>query len=286
MPDPANFVGQIVLLAANLVAVIWLILLLRRGSHTPGAPSERHTTGPEADDLRHTAEMLERREQMLGERERAGVVTRGELDTQRSLLDQQRRELESARVDLEAQRERSAAELERIAELTSEQARAEVLAAAERDARREALVVARDIEADAVRQAEKRARATIVTAIQRMAAEQTSESVISTVDLPNDEMKGRIIGREGRNVRAFEQVTGVNVVIDDTPGTVLLSCFDPVRRETARITLEELIADGRIHPARIEELHARGARRGSPNAANGPPRTPPRRSASPTSTPN
>ncbi len=265
MPGSANFVGQIVLLAANLTAVTWLIVLLRRGSRAPdtasGSRARQAATGHEAEELRHTAEVLERREQMLGERERAAVVSRGELDTQRTLLDQQRGELESWRADLEIQQAGVNAELERIAELTSEQARAEVLAAAERDARREALVVVRDIEAEAVRQAEVRARATIVTAIQRLAAEQTSESVISTVDLPNDEMKGRIIGREGRNVRAFEQVTGVNVVIDDTPGTVLLSCFDPVRREAARITLEELIADGRIHPARIEEVHARSQER-------------------------
>jgi ribonuclease Y len=117
--------------------------------------------------------------------------------------------------------------------------------------------VARDIERQAVRDAESRARTIIVGAIQRTASEQTSESVVSAVHLPGDDMKGRIIGREGRNIRAFEQVTGVNVMIDDTPESVLLSCFDPVRRETARMTLAELVKDGRIHPARIEEVHER-----------------------------
>ena len=102
-----------------------------------------------------------------------------------------------------------------------------------------------------------RARKVLATAIQRLATEQTSESVASLVTLPSDDMKGRIIGREGRNIRSFEQVTGVNLVIDDTPGAVLLSCFDPVRREVGRLTLEELIADGRIHPTRIEEVHER-----------------------------
>ena len=97
----------------------------------------------------------------------------------------------------------------------------------------------------------------LATAIQRLATEQTSESVASLVSLPSDDMKGRIIGREGRNIRSFEQITGVNLVIDDTPGAVLLSCFDPVRREVARLSLEELLADGRIHPTRIEEVHER-----------------------------
>ena len=119
------------------------------------------------------------------------------------------------------------------------------------------MLVARDIERQAVREADARAQMIVVGAIQRMASEQTSESVVSAVHLPGDDMKGRIIGREGRNIRAFEQVTGVNVMIDDTPESVLLSCFDPVRRETARMTLTELVKDGRIHPARIEEVHER-----------------------------
>ncbi len=121
-------------------------------------------------------------------------------------------------------------------------------------------MLTRDIERAAAEQAEDRARAVLATAIQRLASEQTSESVVAAVHLPSDDMKGRVIGREGRNIRAFEQVTGVNVVIDDTPETVLLSCFDPVRREVARLTLEELVADGRIHPTRIEEVHARSVK--------------------------
>ncbi len=153
-----------------------------------------------------------------------------------------------------------AAELERIAGLTAEAARAEVLAAAESDSRRAAAILARDIEADARRSADRTARMVVTAAIQRVAAQQTTESVVSTVALPADEMKGRIIGREGRNIRAFEQVTGVNVIIDDTPDTVVLSCFDPVRREVARVTLEALVADGRIHPHRIDEAYASAQR--------------------------
>ena len=144
-----------------------------------------------------------------------------------------------------------------MAGLTAEQAKAELVAVVEHEAKRQAVLVARDIERQATREADARAQIIIVGAIQRLASEQTSESVVSAVHLPGDDMKGRIIGREGRNIRAFEQVTGVNVMIDDTPESVLLSCFDPVRRETARITLTELVKDGRIHPARIEEVHER-----------------------------
>ncbi len=113
----------------------------------------------------------------------------------------------------------------------------------------------RDIESEARNTAEQRARHIVVDAIQRVASEQTAESVVSVLHLPGDEMKGRIIGREGRNIRAFESVTGVNLIIDDTPEAVLLSCFDPVRREVGRITLEKLVLDGRIHPHRIEEVY-------------------------------
>jgi len=156
--------------------------------------------------------------------------------------------------DLESEQQTS---VERIAGLTAEQAKAELVSAVTHDAKRQAVLLARDIERQAAREADARSQQIIVGAIQRLASDLTSESVVSAVHLPGDDMKGRIIGREGRNIRAFEQVTGVNVMIDDTPEAVLLSCFDPVRRETARMTLTELVADGRIHPARIEEVHER-----------------------------
>ncbi len=200
---------------------------------------------------------LERREQRLVDREER-------LDSEGRALDERARQLDELKLQLKAQRhalaevetERQQA-LERVAGLTAEQAKAELVASVEHEAKRQAVLVARDIERQASRDADAKARMIVVGAIQRVASEQTSESVVSAVHLPGDDMKGRIIGREGRNIRAFEQVTGVNVMIDDTPESVLLSSFDPVRRETARMTLSELVKDGRIHPQRIEEVHER-----------------------------
>lgn len=208
-------------------------------------------------ELREQRADLERREQRLSDREeRLDSDIRGLEDKSRQ-LEELKNELKNQRrmlIELEAQQQST---LERIAGLTAEQAKAELVASVGHDAKRQAVLLARDIERQAVREADARAQQIVVGAIQRLASELTSESVVSAVHLPGDDMKGRIIGREGRNIRAFEQVTGVNVMIDDTPEAVLLSCFDPVRRETARMTLTELVADGRIHPARIEEVHER-----------------------------
>ena len=208
-------------------------------------------------ELREQRNDLERREQRLADREER-------LDADARALDDRARQLDELKADLKVQRKSLADSeaqrlqaLERVAGLTAEAAKAELVTAVEHDAKRQAVLVARDIERQATREAEVKAQTIIVGAIQRLASEQTSESVISTVHLPGDDMKGRIIGREGRNIRSFEQVTGVNVMIDDTPESVLLSCFDPVRREVARLTLTELVKDGRIHPARIEEVHER-----------------------------
>lgn len=233
--------------------------------------AEEHAS-EERSDLRALRNTLESRERRLAEREER-VLAEGrtlearyeQLTQLRATTDGLRAELEGERGRLRAERddfdERSHQELQRVAGLDADQARAEVMSRAEHQARLDATALARDIEGRAQREAEGRARRIITTAIQRLASEQTSESVVSTLDLPSDEMKGRIIGREGRNIRHFEQVTGVNVMIDDTPGSVLLSCFDPVRREVARLTLSELVADGRIHPARIEEVHERSRER-------------------------
>ena len=156
------------------------------------------------------------------------------------------------------------AERERIAGLTAEEARAEIRAEiverVTKDAKIAAAKEAREIENTARREAERKARNIVVGAIQRIAAEQTSETVSVAIKLPNEEMKGRIIGKEGRNIRTFEQVTGANLIIDDTPASVTISCFEPERRETARIALEDLVADGNIHPQRIEHAHRKALR--------------------------
>ena len=146
------------------------------------------------------------------------------------------------------------AKLERVAGLTSEEAKRELLQKVEDEARAQAAALGRDIREQAKKEAEKDAKKIIALAVQRLAAEHTAETTVSAVALPSDEMKGRIIGREGRNIRAFEQETGVDLIIDDTPDTVIVSCFDPIRREVGRRALEALIVDGRIHPGRIEEI--------------------------------
>lgn len=145
-------------------------------------------------------------------------------------------------------------ELQRIASMTKEEAKAELLKKVEEEAKLEAARIMREIEEDAKRTAEREARWTLVTAIQRLAPEATTSYTVSVVDLPSNDIKGRIIGREGRNIRAFEMATGVDLIIDDTPDIVTISSFDPLRREIAKVALERLIADGRIHPGRIEEV--------------------------------
>ena len=200
-------------------------------------------------DIERRAVHLSHREERL-DADRARVTQeQADLDDQRSAVG----ELGAQAAQLVADRQ---AELERVAGLSAESARAELLASLESEAKLAAASVVHDIEREAHAEADRRASGIITAAIQRLASEQTAESVVSVLHLPSDEMKGRIIGREGRNVRAFEQVTGVNLIIDDTPEAVLLSCFDPVRREVARVALERLVLDGRIHPQRIEEVCA------------------------------
>jgi ribonuclease Y len=170
-------------------------------------------------------------------------------------LDLRTREAEIDRLVQEQQ-----VRLERVAGLSAAEARREILQRVEDEARTQAAALVRDIKEQARRTADREARRIIAMAAQRLAAEHTAESTVAAVALPNDEMKGRIIGREGRNIRAFETATGVDVIIDDTPDTVIVSCFDPIRREVARRSLELLITDGRIHPGRIEEIVSKSQR--------------------------
>lgn len=213
------------------------------------------TTREQAAEVERRAARMDERERLhteeverLAERERQLTAASAALAEREAAVTAR----EAALTVAEEQRRR---ELERVAGLTAESARTELIEAIETQAKREAALLVRDIESDARTTAEQRARHIVVDAIQRVASEQTAESVVSVLHLPGDEMKGRIIGREGRNIRAFESVTGVNLIIDDTPEAVLLSCFDPVRREVGRLTLEKLVLDGRIHPHRIEEVH-------------------------------
>ncbi|MCG6964222.1 MAG: ribonuclease Y [Acidobacteria bacterium] len=197
---------------------------------------------------------LDQREALLDER----AVTVAERERRVEQVEEETKSLERALLAREQELASAVAEqqvkLEQIAGMTAEQARGELIRAMENEARMEAASIVRRIEEEAAEKAKDRARRIISMAIQRIASEHVIESTVSVVDLPSDDMKGRIIGREGRNIRAFEQATGVDLIVDDTPEAVILSCFEPVRREVARLSLGRLVQDGRIHPARIEEV--------------------------------
>jgi len=210
------------------------------------------------DEVRELRGDLERRETRLADREQRLDEELKRIEDRAQALSQRKQDLDRRAAELDKLDADRSKELERVAGLTSDAAKVELVATIENQAKREAALIVRGIEHEARSEGEKRARKIVTLAIQRVATEQTSESVVSVLHLPGDEMKGRIIGREGRNIRAFESVTGVNLIIDDTPEAVLLSCFDPVRREIARLTLERLITDGRIHPQRIEDAYERG----------------------------
>ncbi|MHB8128521.1 MAG: ribonuclease Y [Mobilitalea sp.] len=176
------------------------------------------------------------------------------LEKKETRLSVKESELDKTKQDVEEFHNKQLQELEKISGLTSEQAKDYLLKTVEEEVKHETALMIKEMESRAKEEADKKAKDYVVTAIQRCAADHVAETTISVVQLPNDEMKGRIIGREGRNIRTLETMTGVDLIIDDTPEAVILSAFDPIRREVARIALEKLIVDGRIHPARIEEM--------------------------------
>jgi ribonuclease Y len=176
------------------------------------------------------------------------------LEKKEEIISQKEAELDRSQETINTLYAKQLAELERLSGLTSEEARNLLLANAREEIKHETAMMIKELEQQAKEEADKKARNIISLAIQRCAADHVAETTVSVVALPNDEMKGRIIGREGRNIRTLETLTGIDLIIDDTPEAVILSGFDPIRREVARIALEKLIADGRIHPARIEEM--------------------------------
>ncbi|MCA0384127.1 MAG: ribonuclease Y [Firmicutes bacterium] len=219
------------------------------------AKEEAHQIRKEIDretkDRRAEIQKLERRNL---QKEEALDKKALNLEAKEDKLAQKLRQVEQKEAEAEELYEQQIKELERISQLTIEEAKGQLLADVEKEVKHDTVVLIKDLENKAREEANKKAKDILAYAIQKCAADYVAESTVSLVNLPNDEMKGRIIGREGRNIRALETLTGVDLIIDDTPEAVILSSFDPIRREVARMALEKLIIDGRIHPARIEEM--------------------------------
>lgn len=205
-------------------------------------------------ELRERRIELQRMERRILQKEELLDRKSEQLEKKENALERREREIEKTQAEAESFYRLQQLELERIGGLTAEQAREQLLREAEKEIVHELALMIKEQEQQARDESDRRAREIITQAIQRCAADHVTEATVSVVALPNDEMKGRIIGREGRNIRALETLTGIDLIIDDTPEAVILSGFDPVRREVARIALERLIQDGRIHPARIEEM--------------------------------
>ncbi|MCI8349431.1 MAG: ribonuclease Y [Firmicutes bacterium] len=219
------------------------------------AKEEAHRLRSEAErDARERRAEIQRSERRLIQKEESMDRKLENIERKEESIVQKEQAIINKQKDLDTVISKQLEELERISGYTIDEAKAILLSNIEKEIRRDASIMIKDIESKAKEEADKKAKYIITNAIQRCAADHVAESTVSVVALPNDEMKGRIIGREGRNIRAIETLTGVDLIIDDTPEAVILSGFDPVRREVARLSLEKLIVDGRIHPARIEEM--------------------------------
>lgn len=205
-------------------------------------------------ELRERRNDLQRLEKRIMQKEEHLDHKMESLDKKEELLNEKIKQNENIRLEIEGIKQNQLDELQKIASLSTEDAKAELLRRVEDETRHEMAQKLSDIEKELKESADEKAKEIITLAIQRCASDSVAEATISVVDLPNDEMKGRIIGREGRNIRSIETLTGVDLIIDDTPEAITISTFDPIRREVARLTLEKLISDGRIHPARIEEM--------------------------------